>query len=80
MRHIRDAELDRYLDRHNLDLELHMVSKPEKPKTIYCYVKITSRLTESIVVDQTFEGIPLDEDIMNMIKPIIRDKILNSFC
>lgn len=79
MKHIRDSELDRYLMKNNLDLELHMVSKPETPKIIYCYVKITSQLTGSIVVDNTFQGIPDDDTIMSMIKPYMRDKLLNFF-
>ncbi len=79
MIHISNNELDKYLELNNLDLEIHMVSVKEKPKVIHTKVIIRSRLTGANIIDMLFEGIPDDDTIINLIKPFMRDKLLNSF-
>lgn len=76
-RHISENELDKYLDKHKLDLEINMLS-PERSIRLSSKTIITCRLTGEDLVEATLEGIPDDEQIMNMIKPIIRDRLLNS--
>lgn len=76
-KHISDNELDKFLDRHKLDLEINMLS-PQRSPRLSSKTLITCRLTGEELVDVTLEGIPDDEQIMNMIKPIIRDRLLNS--
>ena len=78
MRHISDNELDRYLDLNQLDLEIHMISVKEKPNVPHTLILVKRRLTGAIMIQQVFEGIPSDEEIINLIKPYMRDKLLNS--
>lgn len=78
MKHIRDNELDKYLDMNNLDLEIHMISVKEKPKIPHSRIIIKSRLIGATIINAIFEGIPDDDLIINLIKPYMRDKLLDS--
>jgi len=76
MRHIRNNYLDKYLHKHHLDLTIEMI-KLNETATFATHTKIMCRKTGSLLVDIIIESIPDDEEILNLIKPVIRQRNLS---
>lgn len=75
-KHISDTILDKYLDKHNLDLEINLLT-PQGSIKVCSNIIITCRLTGEPLLSEIKEGIFDDKDIINLIKPIIRNRTIN---
>jgi hypothetical protein len=70
---MKEKELDKYLRLHKLDLTLQLV-KAEEDMSIASHTTIICRKTNKCLLDRIIQGIPQDEDILNWLKPIIRQR------